>query len=1530
MSSLDPDSLETEWYGHGGMMVRTLLLGVGTFEGAVDGEWSPMSEGLPPLPSVEPQVRELAVVLSRFDGLNVSEPVIDADLVSVEESWRQLRNDSVGRPRIVHFAGHGVPRGRVLYLPVHDSRPADLPKSSIDLGRWLNEVEHGSDQSPVLFMLDVCGAGAATDYQLFQDVPDGDRRTWVIAACTADESAFGARFTKATARALEQLQLGHWDISPALPYVPVESVADEIARELVRLGGAYPQTVLHSPRRAASLPVPEFFANPAFSTDGWQRLRSRLRLALRELASEFDPGLDPVHFLTRASGRSDDAVAMTGCLFTGRTRELTQIRSWLARDESLLLVTGRPGVGKSALLGVTLFLAHPQLAEMSTMLVSRIAAQYRPERRYPTLVAVHARHRGEDEVIASILAQLTPGDLEPDASRSDNPRDELIRVASDLPEPVILILDAVDEALESGRIACDLLPELLGAQRADGRPAFRALVGMRPPLPDDNRFHDWLGSHGTVLDLDTSTNVEDLADDLSTYIADMLSSAAGYSDLAIRESVAQAVATAIAQSPDRSTFLVAALFADFLRTGEPLNPVEAVAQLPQSLPNLLELHLRTTLDDDPWMRPLMVGLAQARGQGMPLALVAAAATAAAMAAGQELLPLTPGAAREKLATARFYLRTTIDTDGRQLYRFFHESITEHFRDAAAELDGLADVLFHQLLSTVPGRWAAEGPRWDLAAPYLLRHLMEHAVALPDGSAVDQLFLEPEYLVRADHTGVWQAVHRTRTAAARRAGIAYRAAFGWADLGPLFGQRVPLEERRAKLQQRLVICRADGLARRLRDERAVLGTHWSTGLPEESLLHVIGEDELGTTVSALALGAVDQRLLAVFAGTDGSLQAWDITPSPDRASRYFLAPRAAEGAITQVAIADLAEQSVVASVTDENALLLHDLATGAVIAEAHVQGARISAVAVVGTRDETVLAVGRVSGEISLVGLLGESCGTILDTVDAGAGDAAISSLLGVESTDGALDFLCLSAKPEVHGARVLRELKEQPVTLSSDSPNQAVQIQPTNASAPLLSLIAYDHTQYAYRTNNANVYMVTQVEDRRMTCGDIRYVDRFQLALTAHRDGNMRVWDLDVCPRYGHGQNLWYPATALGALQFGSSELALSIQLASGEIKAWDLNTGTEEHELTELGGLTHAVAVTTGDVPYVVTVTTENELDTWNVLEDDLESTIRLPAAATALTAVPRGDSVWAVVGGADGGIHVWDTIKESPSQVLTGVEGPVTDLVAGEVGGESLLVSVHNERKVCLWSLADSTLRQLVTLGQIGAIAMQGERLFAAEQSPNNDQVRIWDLVTTSLLGSVPLAGTQVMTVSQVNGRPALVAAAGEAEVQAWDVESGEPLGPPAPVPDRVHTIVPYENGVLVGSKSGHVTALGWACSSAASVLRPAQPTVHVTHVLAWLPGELLCGDTRADGWELYTGNEWEGGLPPSFGRVCTCPVSATKAELHDALVKVLTPDGFEVVWLEAGWYEISEVDGLTTGGPWRFPAYTVHCHFEEGPEQ
>ncbi|GHF28029.1 hypothetical protein GCM10010218_06410 [Streptomyces mashuensis] len=402
------------------------------------------------------------------------------------------------------------------------------------------------------------------------------------------------------------------------------------------------------------------------------------------------------------------------------------------------------------------------------------------------------------------------------------------------------------------------------------------------------------------------------------------------------------------------------------------------------------------------------------------------------------------------------------------------------------------------------------------------------------------------------------------------------------------------------------------------------------------------------------------------------------------------------------------------------------------------------------------------------------------------------------------------------------------------------------------------------------------------------------------------MWDLDVCPRFGHGQNHWYPVTVLGTTRLGGSELVLSAELALGEVKTWDLSTGAEEHELTDLGELTHVVTVTVGDASYVVTVTTENELDTWNIGEDFLESTVRLPAPATTLTAIPQGNLVRAVVGCADGGIHVWDTQKESTSHILTGVEGPVTELVAGEIDGESLMVSVHNATRVCLWSLTDGTLRQSIRLDRVRSIAMLGGRLFAAEQSQDDDHVRVRDLLTTSLLGSVLVASFQLMTISQVNGRP-------------------------APIPDRVHTITPLRRWCTDRQQGWprRSPRLGLLLSrigtppDAADCPRHAHPGLVAGRTALW---RRPCGRMGV----AHRRRMGEGTAALLRPGLCTpryCDDGRTSGR---ALVAVLELDGFEVVRLEAHWYEITKIKGITTGDPWRFPAYSVHCHVEEGSMQ
>ncbi|MET8249616.1 hypothetical protein ABZV31_37795 [Streptomyces sp. NPDC005202] len=89
---------------------------------------------------------------------------------------------------------------------------------------------------------------------------------------------------------------------------------------------------------------------------------------------------------------------------------MEKLKEWLEDDPArrIMVVTGSPGSGKSALLGVLACLAHPQLAEVSWTIRSVVPRHLRFNRP-PLLAAVHARQRDPAAVLASIAGQLGLG-----------------------------------------------------------------------------------------------------------------------------------------------------------------------------------------------------------------------------------------------------------------------------------------------------------------------------------------------------------------------------------------------------------------------------------------------------------------------------------------------------------------------------------------------------------------------------------------------------------------------------------------------------------------------------------------------------------------------------------------------------------------------------------------------------------------------------------------------------------------------------------------------------------------------------------------------------------------------------------------------------------------------------------------------------------------------------------------------------------------------------------------------------------------
>ncbi|WP_432122556.1 hypothetical protein [Streptomyces sp. S1] len=704
-----------------------------------------------PLSAVAPAVRELASAFAR-GRVDVGEALIDCTSAEFEAAWQDLsRTSGAGEPLVVHFAGHGVVSklSRNLFLATSDIQDLDaaLHTTAVRVNNLLAAaVDSGR---PVLLLLDVCGAGRAMEEErllnlLARRPQDADPRVWIIGASASDALAFGARFTTAAAQVLHALADGDLDISRREEYVPFLTLAQAIHGRLGSFDtgdGRYDQDVTHSPMALAAPGTPPFFRNPGYDPVARGDRLPGLHPALRGLAEACTRGVDPLHFGDRvAGGRSADTI-----LFSGRTAQLTRIQRWIAdggRAHRLLAVTGGPGSGKSALLGVTACLLHPELETIGDRVAAVVDGFY--PRRPATVLAVHARQLTLDQITDSLdrqlRAQRTGGAESAQRSTaqalqgSSAPGGATVRLLDDLAAAgdVLVVLDALDEAVDPASVLDELLIPL--ATGGDTR-GCKLLLGTRPwwdALPALRRH---LSAHPeSVLDLDPA-DADDrraLAADLDGYLRGLLRPR----DPDARERV-RSIARRLADYTDHGAFLVAAVYAEHLRG----TPSAETADPPCDVTEVFDLHIGTLAATDPWIRPVLDVLGRARGQGMPLDLVHAAALAhhppEANTPGPQLADT-----RRVLGKAAFYTRTAADTDQRVLYRYFHQVLADH---TASRSD--PTVFYEALLSTVP---AGEGGalNWTYAHPYLLRHAADHAAeASPD--AVPRLLRSPAYLGAAD-------------------------------------------------------------------------------------------------------------------------------------------------------------------------------------------------------------------------------------------------------------------------------------------------------------------------------------------------------------------------------------------------------------------------------------------------------------------------------------------------------------------------------------------------------------------------------------------------------------------------------------------------------------------------------------------------------------------------------------------------------------------------------------------------------------
>ncbi|MGE6747947.1 hypothetical protein ACQKHZ_18610, partial [Streptomyces niveus] len=876
---------------------------------------------------------------------------------------------------VVHIVGHGeVAEGSSEKLYVLDGNGERLSRP---VGAWIDRIEdHPGVHRPVtLFVLDVCFAGevAVTSWHARMDV--ANRRAWVLAATGPRDQAFGYRLSRALVSVLGKYRDREVRFDPSVRYIPPSTVWREIERtvnELTVRDGGLPQTVLTSlvPGHADLSHLP-FFPNPSF--DPVHSVGSGMVAGLPgEIARLADWAADPEHFMRRAGGAEPVDRDWDEGYFSGRTRELSVLSGWLddeAAAPGLRVVTGKPGVGKSALLGVLVCAAHPALRRHTKHLWRGLGDRAPGENE--RIVVVHARRLGVEQIVASLTRQLRnlsdPGsrlsgpDGEDEGSAT-NPVDHLLGLLPSDGRPVTVIVDALDEAVRPQDITASLVLPLAQRAQAPGS-RLRLLVGTR----DDERFHSLLAlarEEDACTDLSAVTP-QAVCRDVTEYVSRLLAADGPYAPggrRAARDALAQAIADRLTApgggdgpagdigALQWGEFLTAGLYVHYLLAAEaPRESPEAAAELgravPRSLPALMELDLRRHTSR-PLLHALLTGLAFAQGRGMPERVLAHTVVAFTT------VPTNDGPlSLHEIYTlldreARFYLRRDVDEDGTTLYRLFHEGLAEWLRhnppnsrpprqdppttggeelrltegqisDGGVPDDGAGEELWHlraaerlyeRLLNSVP-RDGAGQRLWHLAAPYLWRHTAQHAL---DAGRLDDLLQDSGFLVHADPHALADALPHAGSEQARLNAAVYRVSWGVHHFLPPAARRQILALDAARFRNQRLQADLPG--------DADWHVRWATGSQVSTALvrTLTGHGRIWS----VAVMELEGRPHAVTAGDDWSVRVWDLATGEQ--TRHLIGHTSS---VNTVAVTELEGRPHAVTAGDDRSVRVWDLATG---------------------------------------------------------------------------------------------------------------------------------------------------------------------------------------------------------------------------------------------------------------------------------------------------------------------------------------------------------------------------------------------------------------------------------------------------------------------------------------------------------------------------------------------------------------------------------------------------------------------------
>ncbi|CAL9428325.1 nSTAND1 domain-containing NTPase [Streptomyces sp. enrichment culture] len=1077
------------------------------------------------------------------------------------------------------------------------------------------------------------------------------------------------------------------------------------------------------------------------------------------------------HWTAKASGRAGDDDP--GWYFSGRASLLHDLAGWLADGQGVLVVAGEAGSGKSALLALAVLLSDP-LFTGNPAHRDRVAALPPGSRPHAHAVdaAVLARGKDADGVASALAAALGhDGDPEPDdaASGVDDLVHQVERRLAARSEPLTLVVDGVDEALEPARVVSEVFTRLCRLTTSHGQRAVRLVLGLRRPRGNDG--NDGHGTplaplHGVVSGASWTTLRTDgpeTADDVASYVAALLAGpdpATGTSPYLADERAAETVARVIAAEVSPS-FLDARLVARRLRAGAAVQDQ----------------------DDPVWRRGLRLGTEHlltddladvARQTGLPVTRLRAVLRATAFALGTGLpagepwrataFALAtepdaergggPGPDRELLAdpalidkavdhvlTGRLagYLVAGTE-DGRQVHRPAHERLTELLRGSETERTAAERAVAGALCALVRD-WDQDAP----PHPYLGRHLARHARR---GGILDDEHVPATFLL-------WESSGTVRSLLGMPAPDAAgsRRLAAWSRMEPYFTQ-ADLPPGPARASSLVFSCAGLGVAAGVRS--GALAGRWSRWANPVNLLAATG-----WSVEALCeLRQPDGTRLIAAAGAGSEVRFWDAgTGEP-----YGVPLTDHEGTVSEL----LAISRTDARHGDGGDLLASAGQDGAVRVRHPFQGVLLAEV----ETGDTLLALSAVERPERRLPLLvtGGKQG-VVQLWDPEADPAA--RLVGTLPTRAPAPPAPAPPVPqdgERSGGRlraVVRKLGELPKVRSADDVRKAVRelrlegFPATAGTPPERSPVSASAPVPASGATPVAVYRLLTL---RLPSGP-------PLLAGAGEDGTVWIWDLAAGTlRHtltGHKDAVF----SLAQITTGTGRHLLASASRDGAVRLWDPLNGTEAAEPYRGPGKFYALAtvprpggghlLAVGDNLHEITLL---DPDTMAPTEPALAGH-RNSVRATCALRDAEGPAL--ATADAAGDIRVWRLTGDAPPGGRPDRLGvnpfPVAYLPTGDGGPEGGLLATANDE----------------------------------------DRVRLWDADSGEPVGEIPLNASQLTAVPDASADgPALLAFGSAGLIVLCDPASREPLATTAEAEGRTEALC-----VLPGGPSGTLLAAGRA---------------------------------------------------------------------------------------------------------------------------